>query len=123
MLSSMSGDMVLVKLQPYRHVTLAKRYCNKLAKRYYGPFKVLERVGNVAYRLTLPDSSKIYPVFHVSLLKPFSRTGEEQVANLPEDKHEDRRPPEEATWEWLLEFKIAYPSYHLEDTVILKVRE
>ncbi|GJY37091.1 RNA-directed DNA polymerase, eukaryota [Tanacetum coccineum] len=78
MLSSMSGDMVLVKLQPYRHVTLAKRYCNKLAKRYYGPFKVLERVGNVAYRLTLPDSSKIYPI------------------------------------------QDAYPSYHLEDTVILK---
>ncbi|GJT78964.1 hypothetical protein Tco_1045689 [Tanacetum coccineum] len=64
------GDMVLVKLQPYRRVTLAKRYSNKLAKRYYGPFKVLECVGKVAYRLALLDSSQ------------------EQVANLMEDEHE-----------------------------------
>ncbi|GJY76380.1 hypothetical protein Tco_0481496 [Tanacetum coccineum] len=28
--------------------------------------------------------------------------------------------PEEATWEWLSEFKIAYPSYHLEDKVIFE---
>ncbi|GKD33575.1 ty3-gypsy retrotransposon protein [Tanacetum coccineum] len=39
-----TGDMVLVKLQPYRQVTLAKRCSNKLAKRYYGPFEVLERI-------------------------------------------------------------------------------
>ncbi|GJR01955.1 ty3-gypsy retrotransposon protein [Tanacetum coccineum] len=39
------GDMVIVKLQPYRQVTLAKRCSNKLAKRYYGPFEVLERMG------------------------------------------------------------------------------
>ncbi|GKD83481.1 hypothetical protein Tco_1350320 [Tanacetum coccineum] len=83
-----TGDMVLVKLQPYRQVTLAKRYSNKLAKRYYGPFKVLERARKVAYRLALLDSSKIHPVFHVSLLKTFSGTGQEQVANFPEDEHE-----------------------------------
>ncbi|GKA09743.1 hypothetical protein Tco_0689176 [Tanacetum coccineum] len=50
-----SGDMVLVELQPYRQVKLAKRHTNKLAKRYYWPFKVLERVGKVAYQLALPD--------------------------------------------------------------------
>ncbi|GJT60682.1 ty3-gypsy retrotransposon protein [Tanacetum coccineum] len=83
-----TGDMVLVKLQPYRQVTLAKRHSNKLAKRYYGPFKALERVGKVAYRLALPDSSKIHSVFHVSLLKPFSGMGQEQVANLPEETQE-----------------------------------
>ncbi|GKB47469.1 ty3-gypsy retrotransposon protein [Tanacetum coccineum] len=38
------GDKVLVKLQPYRQLTLAKRASNKLAKRYYGPFEVVERV-------------------------------------------------------------------------------
>nr|GEU73624.1 hypothetical protein [Tanacetum cinerariifolium]GEU94536.1 hypothetical protein [Tanacetum cinerariifolium] len=97
-------------------------------ERCYGPFKVLERVGKVAYRLALPDSSKIHLVFHVSLLKAFSRIDEEQVANLPEDEHEGQpveqplsgRPPEESTWEWLLELKIAYPSYHLEDKIIFE---
>nr|GEV84788.1 Ty3/gypsy retrotransposon protein [Tanacetum cinerariifolium] len=83
-----TGDMVLVKLQPYRQVTLAKRHSNKLAKRYYGPFKVLERVGKVAYRLALPDSTKIHHVFHVSLLKPFSGAGQEPVTDLSEDEHE-----------------------------------
>nr|GEW56581.1 hypothetical protein [Tanacetum cinerariifolium] len=53
-------DMVIVKLQPYRQVTLAKHYSNKSAKRYYGPFEVLERIGKVAYRLALPESKEEY---------------------------------------------------------------
>ncbi|GJU42159.1 ty3-gypsy retrotransposon protein [Tanacetum coccineum] len=69
------GDKVLVKLQPYRQITLARRLSNKLAKRYYGPFEILERVGKVAYRLGLPPTRKIHLVFHVSLLKPFIREG------------------------------------------------
>nr|GEY28867.1 retrovirus-related Pol polyprotein from transposon opus [Tanacetum cinerariifolium] len=52
----------------------------------------------------------------------YALKGEKHVANFPKDEHEGRpisgRPPEEATWVWLLEFKIAYPSYHLEDKVI-----
>ena len=40
----------------------------KLALRYIGPFKILERVGTVAYRLALPPSlSSIHEVFHVSM--------------------------------------------------------
>nr|GEW17384.1 Ty3/gypsy retrotransposon protein [Tanacetum cinerariifolium] len=81
-------DMALVKLQLYHQVTLAKRHSNKLAKRYYVPFKVLKRVGKVAYRLALPDFSKIHPVFHVLLLKSFLGTYEVQVTALPEEDHE-----------------------------------
>ena len=45
----------------------------KLALRYIGPFKILERVGTVAYRLTLPPSlSGVHEVFHVSMLRKYT---------------------------------------------------
>lgn len=65
------GDWVLLKLQPYRHVSLAARANKKSFARFFGPFKVLERVGKVAYKLELPESAKMHHVFQISYLKPF----------------------------------------------------
>ena len=42
---------------------------NKLSPKYYGPYKVLQIIGSMAYKLQLPASSWVHPIFHVSCLE------------------------------------------------------
>lgn len=65
------GDMVLLRLQPYHQHTIHHRVSPKLSKKYYGPFKVLRRIGTTTYELKLPAESKIQPVIHVSQLRAY----------------------------------------------------
>ncbi|GJU87426.1 hypothetical protein Tco_1294972 [Tanacetum coccineum] len=59
----------MLKVSPWKGVVrFGKR--GKLNPRYVGPFKVLEKVGEVAYKLKLPEElSKVHNTFHVSNLK------------------------------------------------------
>ena len=64
------GDWVFLRLQPYKQMSLKKaKKDNKLSPKYYDPYKVLQKIGTMAYKLELPTSSQVHPIFHVSCLK------------------------------------------------------
>ncbi|KAF2295032.1 hypothetical protein GH714_031164 [Hevea brasiliensis] len=144
------GDHVYLKLQPYRQQSVSKRASQKLASRYFGPYRVLERVRKLAYKLELPAGSKVYPVFHVSLLKQhigdtfpvsdvlplLSDDGEAilEPATILDTRWIRRGsrtiqeslvlwkhlPQEDATWENSVELQVRFPNLNLEDKVPFK---
>ncbi|GKC33355.1 transposon ty3-G gag-pol polyprotein [Tanacetum coccineum] len=117
------GDLVYIKLQPYRQSSVVSRYSAKLAPRFFGPYKILNRVGPVAYRVELPPGSLIHDVFHLSptLMQP-EEILEERVVQKGKYRPKTEllvkwrgRPREDATWETKWRFVRAYPDFHLED--------
>ncbi|QRW27800.1 Transposon Tf2-12 polyprotein [Rhizoctonia solani] len=121
-----------IKLEPGDRVFLdssnikTSRPSHKLEHKRLGPYKVLEKIGKESYKLELPKSMKIHPVFHTALLhkEPFdefqrkpkplppviTQTGEEYVVEKILDSRKQGRNlwyyvkwkgygPEENTWE------------------------
>jgi hypothetical protein len=119
------GDMVYLKIQPYKLKKLAKRFNQKLSPRYYGPYEVIQKIGPVAYKLKLTEDTKVHPVFHASVLKKAVNPNIEPQP-LPACMNEDwhlEPDPEEALdtrrndqrevevlvkWEGLLEFENSW---------------
>ena len=138
------GEWVYVKLKPYRQMSVSRRIHHKLAAKFFGPFQVVERVGPVAYKLQLPPTSKVHPVFHMSLLKKAVQTPADSVfppelelnqdeilvpkrvlaTRLIKDQQAefeqwliqwDGQGKEEATWEDAIMIQGQFPELSLED--------
>ncbi|GKC42238.1 ty3-gypsy retrotransposon protein [Tanacetum coccineum] len=139
------GEFVYLRLHKYRQTSVHNRTNHKLSRLFYGPYKVIEQIGEVAYKLELPAGSKIHPVFHVSLLKPSYGTMADSKGNLatfdPKDDLAflpeaiinsrinsngdpevlvkwEKHNLEEATWENLTSLKLQFPDCdYIEDNV------
>ena len=77
------GDKVMVKLQPYKQHSLKQHRIHKLSPKYYGPYKILDKIRKVAYQLDLPSNSTIHPTFYVSQLKCFTPRRHQVSTKLP----------------------------------------
>ena len=67
----MVGDLVFLKVSPTRGVVRFGKK-GKLSLRFIGPFEIIQRVGECAYRLALPPSlSGVHDGFHVSMLRKY----------------------------------------------------
>ncbi|WMV22932.1 hypothetical protein MTR67_016317 [Solanum verrucosum] len=70
-LEFMVGDRVWLRVSPMKGVMRFGKK-GKLSPRFIGPYEILERMGDVAYKLALPPSlTVVHPVFHVSMLRKY----------------------------------------------------
>ncbi|GKA63170.1 putative reverse transcriptase domain-containing protein [Tanacetum coccineum] len=107
------GDKVMLKVSPWKGVVrFGKR--GKLNPIYVGPFKVLERVGTIAYKLELPEElSRIHNTFHiveepVEIIDREVKRLKRSRIPLVKVRWNSRRGPE-FTWEREDQFKEKYP--------------
>jgi hypothetical protein len=80
------GDQVLLSTKNLRKNTELPgdaEIKRKLYPRFIGPFTIRETIGTLAYKLDLPDSLKVHPVFHVSLLKKYNADADHPPPPLP----------------------------------------
>jgi hypothetical protein len=105
------GDLVFLRLQPYRQSSLKNSGAEKLKPRFYGPYRIMRGVGEVTYELELPERRQIHNMFHVSSLKKVVG----QFINTSEEL-----PPldEEGQLELVLEEELEFREWKLRSRVI-----
>jgi hypothetical protein len=87
------GDWVFLKLHPYRQASVYLSKNTKLSAPFYGPFQIIKKISPVAYKLDLPQGSRIHQVFHVNLLKRYLSSKHIDCPHLPEVLEDGRMSP------------------------------
>lgn len=88
------GDMIYLRLQPYRQISVGGCRPQKLSPLFFGSYKALQKVGTIAYKLELPTDTKIHPVFHVFELKKKLGTTSQLQHQTPHETIEQILEPE-----------------------------
>ena len=124
------SDMVFLRLQPYKQSSLKLKGNQMLAPKISSPYTVLQKIGFVAYKLTLPPSSHIPQVIGTNIREQIvlpERDNEGSIISNPEsilNKHTcqlrsqsikevliqgHNMQPKDATWEPLLQIQQQFP--------------
>jgi hypothetical protein len=139
------GDWVWLRLRQRAATSLHVPTAGKLKPRYYGPYRVVAIINEVAYQLELPPRARLHNVFHVGLLKPFVGTPPPAPSALPSIHNGAAVPEPErvlrsrlargvrqllvhwkgepavlATWEDADSFIDRYPLFQLEDELLVE---
>jgi hypothetical protein len=137
------GDWVWLRLRLRQRAAASLHVptAGKLKPRYYGPYRVVAVINEVAYQLELPPRAHLHNMFHVGLLKPFVGTPPPALppihngAAVPEPErvlrsrlargvrqllvHWKGEPAVSATWEDADSFIDRYPLFQLEDELLV----
>jgi hypothetical protein len=89
------GDWVWLRIHHRAATSIVQQKISRLSPRYYGPYQVIEHIGDVAYKLQLPTKTHIHDVFHVSFLKKHIGVAPESLPPLPDIKYGKALPQPE----------------------------
>ncbi|KAK3136157.1 hypothetical protein QOZ80_5BG0428960 [Eleusine coracana subsp. coracana] len=139
------GDWVWLRLRHIFPTGVPDASQGKLRPRFFGPFQIVSRINEVAYKLKLPPGTRMHDVFHVGLLKKFMGEPPTESPVLPPIHYGAAvltpgkavkarmcrgvrqilvqwvgQPASEASWEDVDSFQDRYPAFQLEDELLLE---
>ncbi|KAL1919526.1 uncharacterized protein VTP21DRAFT_2219 [Calcarisporiella thermophila] len=95
------GDKVMISTANIQLASQSQRPTRELQHKFIGPYEIIEKISAVAYKVKLPDSLRIHPVFHISLLKRFNEGPQEYASRI-------NPPPQPVETEESIEYEVEY---------------